>query len=51
MASRTGRTVAGTDGTDHLFRERVASQYQVEDLLRNIVTGSDYVLINVAEIS
>ena len=26
MASRDGKMVEGTDGTDHLFRERVASQ-------------------------
>ena len=29
MASRGGRMVEGTDGGDHLFRERVANQYQV----------------------
>jgi len=29
MASRDGKMVEGTDGTDHLFRERVASQYAV----------------------
>jgi len=29
MASRSGRMVEGTDGNDHLFRERVSSQYQV----------------------
>ncbi|XP_039261140.2 protein jagunal homolog 1-B-like [Styela clava] len=38
MASR-GKTVAGTDGTDHTFREKVASQYRESaKLKRNLRT-------------
>ena len=29
MASRSGKMVDGTDGTDYQHRERVAAQYQV----------------------
>jgi len=29
MASAVGKTVEGTDGSDHLFREKVASQYKI----------------------
>nr|XP_002127629.1 protein jagunal homolog 1-A isoform X2 [Ciona intestinalis] len=37
MSSYSGKTVAGSDGSDHSFREKVASQYKTSASLKSTI--------------